>query len=385
MIPTDAPPFPPLSPERVEAARKIHGNAVDQYMEHLQHGDPLADAVVLWLESVPPQEGFRLLLQAIDHGVDSLAEPPEPMVALFRQLDHVPFWVDWDRMRHGSARVIRSGLLTALAFATYALPHAYLATANKPLAFTGTLLGATAHRYAQTTRFVIESFMPGGLRRHADGFKVAVLVRIMHARTRRQLLQSGEWDTAALGVPINQAHLAMDTVFFSFYVLRGLERLGVRFKRSEVEGVLLTWRYVGHLFGINPELVSTSPEEAERLVKVAFSLEFDPDETSTALCRAMIEAGPAYMQIENERLRQLFVAMLYPVSRHLLGDDLADRLGYPKDRRPLLCRSLAMLVRLSEWCPWLVPPIVRRFVGIQFWLELSNFDLASLTGRRPGE
>ena len=383
MISAGTSPFPPLSPQRIDAARKVHGSAVDQYLAHLRVGDPLADAVALWLEGLPPGQGFRLLLQAIDQGIDSLDDPPEPLVALFAQLDHVPFWVDWERMRHGSVKVIRSGLLTALSFATYALPHVYLATANKPLAFTGALLGQTAHRYAQTTRFVIDTFMPGGLARDADGFKIAVLVRIRHARVRRQLLQSGAWDTDALGIPVNQAHLAVNTVFFSFYVLRGLQRLGVRFRRSEVEGVLLTWRYVGHLFGINPEFVYTSPEEAERLVQVAFSVEFDPDETSKALCLAMMEAGPAYMNLGNARLGRHFVRMLYPISRHLLGDRLADQLGYPKDRRRLLCHSFVALVRLSEWFPWLVPPAVRQFVGMRFWLETSNFDMGTLTGGQP--
>ena len=373
-------PLPPLSPARIDAARALHGNAVDQYLAHLRLGDPLADAVVRWFEGLPPGQGFRLLLQAIDKGIGSLDDPPAPLVALFAQLDHVPFWVDWDRMKHGSRKVIRSGLLTALSFATYALPHAYLATANKPLAFTGALLGAAGHRYAQTTRFVIETFMPGGLRREADGFKIAVLVRIMHARIRRQLLQSGGWDGDAFGVPLNQAHLAVNTVFFSFYVLRGLQRLGVRFRRSEIEGVLLTWRYVGHLFGIDPALVSTSPEEAERLVEVAFSVEFDPDETSVALCRALLDAGSGYMSSEHERLRRLLVPMVVPISRRLLGDDLADRLGYPKDRKRLLCWTFVTLVRLSERFPWLVPADLRQFVGMQFWLESSSYDMATLTG-----
>ncbi|MGE0723498.1 MAG: oxygenase MpaB family protein [Alphaproteobacteria bacterium] len=384
MISAGTSSLPPLSPDRVDAARRRHGAAVDQYLAHLRIGDPLADAVVDCFEGLPRGEGFRLLLQAIDRGIGSIDRPPPPLAALFDQLDHVPFWVDWERMRQGSAKVIRSGLLTAIAFATYALPHAYLATANKPLVFTGALLGSAAHRYAQTTRFVIETFMPGGLRRDADGFKIAVLVRIMHARIRRQLLRSGRWDGEALGVPVNQAHLAVNMVFFSFFVLRGLQRLGVRFRRSEIEGVLLTWRYVGHLFGIDPELVYTSPEEAERLVEVAFSVEFDPDEASVALCHAMVAAGASYMSQDHERLRRLLMPMIVPISRRLLGDRLADRLGYPDERKRLLCWLFVTAVRLSERLPGLVPADLRQFVGMQFWLESSNYDMAGLTGEATG-
>ena len=191
MIPGTS-PLPPLALERIEAARKLHGNAVDQYLQHLSVGDPLADDLMEYFERMPKGRGFGMLVQAIDQGIDSIEDPPAPLVALFRELDHVPFWVDWDRMRNGSAKIIQTGLLTGLAFAVNALPHTYLSTANKPLAFTGALLDSTAHRYAQTTRFMIETFMPGGLRRDADGFKIAVLVRMMHARVRRKLLLSGD-------------------------------------------------------------------------------------------------------------------------------------------------------------------------------------------------
>ena len=373
-------PFPSLSPERVAAARATHGDAVDRYLAHLRLGDPLADDLMACFEQRPAGDGFRMLMHAIDHGIGSLDDPPAPLATLFEQVDHVPSWVDWDVMRPASAKVLRGGLLTALAFATYALPHCYLATPNRPLAATGRLLDATAHRYAQTTRFVIESFMPGGLRRHADGFKLAILVRMMHARIRRQLLQSGRWTPVAGEVPVNQAHMALNLVFFSFYVLRGLERLGVRFSAEEEKGVLLTWRYVGHLFGIDPDIVHTSVTDARRLVDLAFSVEFDPDETSRRLCRAMVEAGPAYMNIADQRLARMFVRLIYPVSRHLLGDRLADRLGYPPARHRLVCGALVALVRLSEWSPRLVPGAIRAFIGVRFWLEASNYDLGNLMG-----
>ncbi|SMF44368.1 hypothetical protein SAMN06265365_103361 [Tistlia consotensis] len=373
----------PLSPERIAAARARHGSAVDQYLRHLQLGDPTADALVELFETLPRGQGMAMVVRAIDHGIEAVEDPPAPLLALFRELDHVPFWVDWRRMRFGSRKILRSGLLTGFAFACYALPHSYLASANKPLAMTGALLDHTAHRYAQTSRFVIETFMPDGLRRQSDGFKIAVLVRLMHARTRRRLLQSGEWDVEAWGLPLNQAHMALNTVYFSFHVLRGLQKLGVRFSRAEVEGVLLTWRYVGHLFGIDPELVYTSEEEALRLIEIASSVECDPDATSRRLCQAMFDAGPEYLGIENPWLARRFKSLTYRISRHLLGDSLADGLGYPPQRHRLLCSALAVLVRLLEWAPFLVPPAVSRYTGVGFWLEASDYDLAPLVGDRP--
>ena len=367
-------PFPPLAPERIAAARERYGVAVDRYLEHLQLGDPPVDALVRCFEEMPPGAGSRLLARAIEEGIDAVDDPPVPLAALFDELDHVPFWVDWDLMLVASRKIVRSGLLATLAFAAHALPHSYLATGNRPLAFTSALRDDAPRRYAQTLRFVVESFLPGGLRRRGDGFRLAVWVRLLHARTRRRILQSGDWDLGDVQIPINQAHTAVGTVLFSFYVVEGMRRLGVRFTRREVEGVLLIWRYVGYLFGVNPELIYTSEEQAHRILNVAFSLEFDPDETSKRLCRSLLDAGPKFMQIDRAWQARFFAGMAGPMTRYLLGDRLADRLDYPPRKRRLACRCFVALVRLSEQMPWLVPRAVRDYKGVAFWLEKGDYD-----------
>ena len=369
-----ASPFPPLAPERIAAARERYGVAVDHYLNHLRLGDPAADDLVRCFEQMPPGEGSRLLTRALQDGIDAVDDPPPALAALFEQIDHVPFWVDWDLMLVASRKIVRSGLLTTLSFAAYALPHSYLATGNRPLAFTSALLDDSPRRYAQTLRFVIETFLPGGLRRNADGFRLAVWTRIVHARARRKILESGDWDLGASQIPLNQAHTAVGTVLFSYYVVEGMRGMGVRFSRREVEGVLLTWRYIGYLFGVNPELVYTSEQQAHRLLDVAFSLEFDPDETSRRLCRSLVAAGPAFMQIDNAWQARFFTSMAGPMSRYLLGDRLADRLGYPPAKRRMLCRCFVALVRLSERAPWLLPRAVRDYKGVAFWLEKGAYD-----------
>ncbi len=131
-------PPPPLSAERVAQARLRHGHAVDLYLKYLRTGDPILDALVLHNENVPRSEGYDLFLRALRDGIDSVKNPSPPLVKLFKELDYVPFWVDRNRMRIASKKIIRNGLLTSLSFATYALPHTYLATCNKPLTHTRT-------------------------------------------------------------------------------------------------------------------------------------------------------------------------------------------------------------------------------------------------------
>lgn len=375
---------PPLSAARVQSARAQYGHAVDRYLEQLRVGDPPADDLVRAWERMPPGEGQRMLTQAIDHGIASVPDPPAELVALFQSLDHVPFWVDWDRMHLASRKILRNGLLPAMAFTAYAAPHTYFATANRPLAFTEQLANQTVVRYRQTTRFVIEMFMPRNLQRHADGFKLAVIVRIRHARVRRRLLLSGRWthEGRAPQIPLNQSHMAMSAILFSYFVVHGMRRLGGHFTSGEVESVALTWRYAAHLLGIDPEIVPTSEEEIRRHVDVAFSLEFDPDDTAKRLARSMVEAAPAFMRIRDERLARRFVRVLYAVSRHLLGDRLADGLGYPRTRaRPLFYCGFALMWLVDRF-PMLVPRALRPFLGMRFWLETSDYetDFRNLVG-----
>ena len=167
-------PFPPLSSKRLEVAKAKYGSAVDRYMEHLRLGDPLADQLTACLDRQPHGKGFHLLVQALDQGIESVLDSPAELVAFFRQIDHVPSWVDWERMKIASRNVLQNGWLLAMVLAAYAVPHTYLATGNKPLKHTGVLLHSTVKHYALTTRFVTEVFLPGGLRRHAGGFKNAI-------------------------------------------------------------------------------------------------------------------------------------------------------------------------------------------------------------------
>ncbi len=369
-----ASPFPALSPERIAAARTKHGHAVDTYLEHLRMGDPLADELVICIERLERRQGVHMFLQALDKGVDSVDSPPRELVALFEELDRVPFWIDWERMNLASAKIMRNALVPAMTLAVYALPHAYLSTGNKPLGYSNALVNQTARRYAITTRFLTEVFIPGNMRRHADGFKFTAITRLLHARIRRKILLHDSWNPD-WGVPLNQAHLAMGTIIFSFYVIDGMKRLGARVTDEEMNSILLVWRYVGYLFGINADVLCSTKAEARRLIEVAYSLEFDPDDDARRLCRALIESAPEFMNVGNQFLARKFVEILYALSRRLLGDPLADRLGYPKQKRHLHCMAGIALTGLFERVPWLVPPQLREYMGVSFWIERADYDL----------
>ncbi|MDE0144425.1 MAG: oxygenase MpaB family protein [Nitrospira sp.] len=333
------------------------------------------DSLVAHYTAQSSDRGYMELCQAIDRGIESVDAPP-PLTRLFEELDHVPFWVDWDRLRIASRKIVRNGLLTSLSFATYALPHVYLATANKPLGINRHLFDEVAQRYARTSRFVTDVFLPDGLRRHADGFRLAVLVRYAHAQMRYALLTRGDWGPEHYETPINQVHVAVCAVFFSLFVVHGLQRLGVRFSAQEMESVILTWRYVSYLLGVDSELIVTSEQDAERLVAISRSLELDADDLSRRLLRSTIESGPRFLGIEQQRVAKPLIHFVWQLARRMLGDTLADAFDVPCQTLPyrLGVRALPVAVACLDRAPWLFPRAVRNFVGVEFWLMRSDYD-----------
>ncbi len=107
------------------------------------------------------------------------------------------------------------------------------------------------------------------------------------------------------------------------------------------------------------------------MIDVAFSIEFDPDETATALCRSTIEAIPEIIQINQNWISKHLNGFFYSLSRHLIGNDLVDRLEYPKSNplQNLADRIFIAYIWLTQRIPGLNPRFLENVVGIQFWLN----------------
>ena len=97
----------------------------------------------------------------------------------------------------------------------------------------------------------VDDLFPGG-----EAWKCALYVRTLHAKVRHGLLQrrkgaSRAWDTARLGIPINQEDMAATLMAFAINPLLGTEMLlGSPVPKSDVLAYLAVWRYIGWLLGI---------------------------------------------------------------------------------------------------------------------------------------
>ena len=316
-----------------------HEPRAEKYAELLWRTDPLAEAVMDEFARMPESEWRALLDLALAKGLEAVPHAPEPLRALFHQLESVPFWVDRDRCNLGGATFLRCRLGFAV-LAMLALPIIYSWPAgNKPLALSGQLVHRASQRLKDTTRYVFAVCQPDGLSRFSEGFAMTVRVRLIHAQVRRLLLDSGQWRSDAWGAPINQCHMAGTNLMFSVGVLDGLTRLGYRFEPVEREALVHLWRYAGYLLGVENELLIADEFEGHRLLDLMFAFEPQPDDDSRALVDALMQTS--YTYVRNFKAGQLCsVNLCYGISRALIGDEQAAALRYPK----------------TPW-KWLVPAI----------------------------
>ncbi len=303
--------------------------------EFAQLEDPLADAVVEMMRSLPRGRGRALFNEAAERGVDSLDDPPRQLVDFFRDVEATPYWVDQRRLDRGARAIVRTGVLSLFPLGDMALMGGYLASrATKPLVGTGAIEYAASRRLIETSRWWLDVTTPGALRVGAVGYASALRVRLVHAHVRAAMNGRDDWDYSAWDRPINQVQTAGTLLLFSLVYVVGMRVLGVRYTESERADIIHLWRYVGWLMGIDDELLPATEDDAWRLLWLLAVTEFVPDEDSRRLAAALLRS---HADVGRDRgplgkvLSELSVRVHGSISRLVLGKTNSDFLGLPDD------------------------------------------------------
>lgn len=313
----------------LEEARARFKDRADRLAPFLWEGDDLGDSAAQALFALPRGTRERWI-EALLTGAEEAALPAS-LQALGRAVRHVPLWVDFDRVERGGRAMLRTGVFGGFVLAFRSLVLGYCAPAgNKPLAFSGRLKEQANRRVAETGRFVQAVCLEGGLRPGGVGLAIAVRVRLMHAQVRRTLRASARWDAASWGTPICQLDMAATTLLFSQVFVEGVAKLGAPLSDAEAEDLLHLWRYVGYVMGVREELLCATRAEATALAELIHLTQGPPDEDSRALARALMEIPLVEAKPEDRVRAERFVPIAYGISRFLVGDALADGLGFPK-------------------------------------------------------
>jgi hypothetical protein len=370
---------------RQEVARAIDPAVTAQYLAHTVIGDPPADDLLAQLAPLGPAESERFIQAGMDHDESVLRDAPPVVRDFFAEVETEPDWLDLDaltpgiRMFHRHSKLVLGGMVAGV------LVEGFSTNISKSFFITGRVRDQGVRRLQQNNRQMVEIFMPAGLARDGDGWKLSVRVRLVHAQVRRLLATSDDWDHAAWGTPLSAAHIGYAISAFSARLLKHMKSLGARCTDEERRSFMDVWRYSGHLMGIPPAMLFKDEEDALRIFEVGGMCEPPPPVESVVLANSLVNSAPLVAGITDPAERRRLVQYVFRVSRVLIGDTLADQLEYPKHTTVGVLPLFRMQERYGRIMEWLFP---RRVQGSNFskftsLLDVSMFDESGISYALP--
>lgn len=151
----------------------------------------------------------------------------------------------------------------------YSLPYCYaFADGAQVLVRSNRILEQIGERLGETASFVLEIFRPGAFSTQDKAYLVCAKVRLIHAFSRYFILHYAKDWNLAFGQPVNQEDMLGTNLAFSHIVLRGLAKMGATPSEKQYESVLIYWKWIGELMGIETQFWPTSTKEAFELDKL---------------------------------------------------------------------------------------------------------------------
>lgn len=311
---------------------------VERVKAYTMLGDITADAYAALMGEYGFKRLVDMLTTACDHGIEAVPDAPKELVALIKEMETKPDWLDMDLVREGA----RLNRLPMAVTSPWMIRGAFLATfLNKytalPMAMTGTLGHSTASRRVnETATFFTVTTLPGALEPRGEGFKAAAMVRLMHSMVRFNILRRMKsWDKSVYGIPVpqvDQMPAGLIDVFLLAYQM--LDEGRTEFTEEERARVEFS-RYRCYLLGLPEDLLMDTPQGIVDIMNArgASIREGFDDETCGTLVRATLEA---YLPPDRKPGHRIFnalekrLARLVLVKHFLNGDaERARRIGVP--------------------------------------------------------
>ena len=313
-----------------EKAQQFAPDIADNYVAHTLIGDPLGEAMMEDLAEFTPQESGRLMEAAMNReGEEALRDAPASLGKFFSDAETPPEWLDYAAFAPGVRMFYRNSQVILAAFVAGVLIEGFTTNIAKSFFITGRVRDQGVRRLGQNNRHMMEIFLPGGLYRDGDGWKLSVRIRIIHARIRRLLNNSEDWDTEAWGVPISAAHLGYAISAFSARLLKHMKTLGAEYNAEEYASFMAVWRYSGYLMGIPETILFRDADEALRLYEIGLMCEPGYQTESIVMAHSLVNSAPLIAGRTEPADRRSLAQYVYCISRALIGKEVADALMYP--------------------------------------------------------
>ena len=313
-----------------EKARAVAPDIAANYIAHTHIGDPLGEEMTEDLAEVGSRESMRLIEAAMNRkGDEALRDAPASLRKFFREAETPPEWLDYSAFAPSVRMFHRNSQVVLAAFVAGVLIEGFTTNIAKSFFITGRVRDQGVRRLGQNNRHMMEIFLPGGLYRDGDGWKLSIRIRIVHARLRHLLRNSEDWDTEAWGAPISAAHLGYAISSFSARLLKHMKTLGAEYNDEEYDSFMAVWRYSGYLMGIPETILFHDGDEALRLYEVGQMCEPDSPIESVVVAHSLVNSAPLIAGVTNPEDRRRLAKYVYRISRGLIGNEAADSLQYP--------------------------------------------------------
>ncbi len=356
-----------------------------------QAADPLADeAVAQLVEAEGPGEArrlFDLLIRRIEMPLDELPAALRPYWAATREL---PYWVDWQQVEMAHALFRDHGPKFLLFLYYKSLPLLYcckngaeVLVQTSRLAHDKKDITIFTRRIAETGQFLMDVMTPGGLAPGGLGVQSIQKVRLIHAAIRH-FISAAHWDTARLGVPINQEDLAVTLMTFSVAVTDGLGQFAITEPAARLEAYLHCWKGVGALLGVDERLLPAGLDDARALLEAILKRQAAASEAGQLLAQALVAF--AEQTLPAERMDDAPRSLI----RYLIGTQRAQMLGITPPAgclpaaAPLVLKSLfragerledKVQEPLSVFIDWFSTRMARQMVGYFDTYKQRHFEV----------
>ena len=377
--------MPTCYAEGFRKASEIDPDIASNYLTHTTIGDPEADALIEELSTLDRSLSTQYINAAMDRREDELVGAPSIIRDFFAGASVVPDWVDFESFIPGIKMFHRNSKIVLAGFVGGVLVEGFSTNISKSFFITGRVRDTGVRRLKQNNRHMVEIFMPGGLLRDGDGWKLSVRVRLIHAQVRHLLKHSDDWETELWGEPVSSAHVGYSITAFSARLLEHMKSLGARFTEEEARSFLEIWRYSGLLMGIPETILFRDMEEALKIFEVGYCCEPDPDEDSIAMANSLVNSAPLVAGITDPKDRRDLSTYVYSVSRALIGNELADALMYPSQSTFGVLPWFRLQGHYNRLVGKLFPGFVQNnnytnFTGL---MDVSEFDEEGISYRLP--